>query len=151
MKSLVLLVPVVAAACGSTPPASTTTWGGGAATAVLPDVPFEELDHDQRIAFMKQTVVPTMMPLFQQHDPEEFEDFGCKTCHGDGAERGEFHMPNDALPKLNFSNMSKFEADDVEWMTRTVKPTMARLLREAEYSAQNPQGFGCLHCHRTER
>lgn len=151
MKYLVLLVPVVAAACGSTPSTSTTTSGGGGATAVLPDVPFEELDHDQRIEFMKQTVVPTMMPLFQQHDPEEFKDFGCKTCHGEGADQGEFHMPNDGLPKLNFADMSKFEPEEVEWMTRTIKPTMAQLLREPEYSEQNPQGFGCLHCHGTER
>jgi hypothetical protein len=28
-----------------------------------------------------------------------------------------------------------------------VKPTMAKLLSEPEMTAENPKGFGCLHCH----
>ncbi|MFT2139538.1 hypothetical protein, partial [Bacillus cereus] len=72
--------------------------GGGGATAVLPDVPFEQLDHDQRIQFMKQVVVPTMKPLFQEHKPGQFAKFGCKTCHGDAADRGEFLLPSDMIP-----------------------------------------------------
>jgi hypothetical protein len=115
--------------------------------AALPDVPFEQLDHQQRLRFMEQVVVPAMTPIFQRHDPQEFATFGCKTCHGEGAERGEFHMPNDKLPKLSFSDMSKFEQRDLEWMKTQVKPTMARLLQEQEHSPQTPQGFGCLHCH----
>jgi hypothetical protein len=121
--------------------------GGGGATAVLPDVPFENLDHDQRIQFMKQVVVPTMKPLFQEHKPGQYGKFGCKTCHGDDADRGEFHMPSDKLPKLNFADMSKFQERDIDWMKNVVKPTMARLLKEPEHSQDNPKGFGCLHCH----
>ena len=132
------------AACG--PPAAPST-PVEPATAVLPDVPFDELQHDQRIAFMKQKVVPAMRVLFQQHDPDEFKDFGCVTCHGPDALKGEFHMPSSELPKLDFNDMSKFDKADIEFMVKVVKPEMAKLLREPEYSEANPQGFGCLHCH----
>ena len=153
MKSLVVLASLfLAAACGSKSP-STATPGGepaGSAVAVLPDVPFDQLDHDQQIQFMKEQVVPAMAPLFQQHDATEFAEFGCKTCHGPGAEQGEFEMPNPGLPKLNFADMSTFKPEDLEWMGKVVKPAMAKLLREAEYSPENPQGFGCLQCHTAE-
>src|SRR5688572_6062577 len=110
MKLLAVLASlVVAAACGSKTPATTTTGGAdtGSATPVLPDVPFEKLDHDQQIQFMTERVVPTMGPLFKEHDLKEFAEFGCETCHGEGAEKkGEFDMPNPNLPKLNFADMS---------------------------------------------
>ena len=143
---------VLATACGSKAPATTTTAGGGggsagSATPVLPDVPFEKLDHDQQIQFMKEVVVPTMGPLFQAHDPKEFAEFGCKTCHGPGAEKGEYDMPNPGLPKLNFADMSKHKKEDVEWMSTVIKPQMAKLLREPVSTPENPKGFGCLHCH----
>ena len=138
-----LLLAIVA--CGPKPPG-----GGGpgpGATAVLPDVPFEQLDHDQRIQFMKQVVVPAMKPLFQSHAPGKYASFGCKTCHGEAADRGEFHMPSDKIPKISFADMSKFQQADIEWMKTEIKPTMARLLKEPEHSPENPRGFGCLHCH----
>jgi hypothetical protein len=117
---------------------------------VLPDVPFDELDHEQRIQFMKQVVMPNIGPLFHEHNPKKFENFGCRTCHGDGADRGEYHMPNDKLPKLNFGNMSKYEPRDIEFMKTQVQPTMARLLKQPERTEQNPDGFGCLACHTPE-
>ncbi len=154
MKLLAVLASlVVAAACGSKTPATTTTGGGGdlgSASPVLPDVPFEKLDHDQQIQFMKEKVVPAMAPIFKDHDAKEFAEFGCKTCHGDGAEKGEFDMPNPNLPKLNFADMSKYKKEDLEWMGGQVKPTMAKLLQESEYTPENPTGFGCLNCHTAE-
>lgn len=145
MKLLAVLFLLVAAACGPKPGGSTP-----GATGVLPDVPFDQLDHDQRIAFMKEKVVPTMAPLFQKHDPDKYKGFDCRSCHGKAADKGEFHMPNDALPKLNFADMSKYKPADIEWMKVDIKPAMARLLRDAEFSPDNPQGFGCLHCHIAE-
>lgn len=135
---------------GGSDPSNTGTGSDNAVVgppSSLPDVPFEQLDHDQRVEFMKVKVVPTMEPLFKQHDPEEFSEFGCKTCHGPGVDKGEYAMPNELLPKLNFSDMSKFKQSDIDWMTKVVKPTMAKLLQEAEQSQDHPQGFGCLHCH----
>jgi hypothetical protein len=117
------------------------------ATAVLPDVPFAQLDREQRAQFMKDRVVPTMKPLFERHDPKKFAAFGCKTCHGPRAERGDHEMPNEALPVLELADMSKHEQADIEWMSTQIKPTMAKLLREPEHSDANPNGFGCLRCH----
>jgi hypothetical protein len=149
---LVIAAALFAASCGSksTSTAETTPRGEGSASAVLPDVPFEDLDHDQRVEFMKQKVVPTMKPIFQGHDPTDFAGFGCQTCHGDGFKQGNFEMPNPRLPKLNFANMGKFKREDVEWMKQQVYPTMGKLLRIPLQSADNPKGFSCLNCHTQE-
>lgn len=151
MKLLPILL--LAAACGSkAAPAATTP--PEEKTVVLPEgVPFDQLDQDQRIEFMKQKVVPAMQPIFQNHDPKEFAEFGCKTCHGEQAEQGHFDMPNPGLPKLNFKDqaaMAKFSKEDLEWMANEVKPTMAKLLSEPEFTPENPNGFGCTGCHTTE-
>lgn len=137
------------AACGSKSSSSspTTTPGDPVAAVELPDVPFDQLDHDQKIEFMKQKVMPAMEPIFKNHDATKFAEFTCKTCHGEGAAQGEFHMPNDKLPKLNFADPSQHKKEDMEWMSKQVKPQMAALLKETEYSPENPEGFGCLHCH----
>jgi len=133
-----LLLAVLA--CGPKP-------GPGGATSVLPDVPFEQLDHDQKIQFMKQVVVPAMRPVFQAMDEKRYMNFGCRTCHGSSSDRDLFHMPNDELPKLNLADLSKFDPRKVEIMKTEVKPKMARLLKEPEYTPETPDGFGCLHCH----
>lgn len=146
-------VVILAAACGSKPPtttAPTAKEGDGGAAVALPDVPFDKLDHDQRIAFMKQKVMPAMKPLFQNHDPKNFAGFGCVTCHGEQAKEGHFDMPNPKLPKLNFNDMSKFKKEDLEWMNKQVEPTMAKVLDQPLYSKENPKGFGCLACHTLE-
>jgi cytochrome c553 len=150
MKLLVAAV-IVLAACGSKPAATTTPQQADtSATVALPDLPFDSLDHDQRIAFMKQKVVPQMKPIFQNHAPKDFAEFGCKTCHGDQAKEGHFDMPNAKLPKLNFNDMSKFKKEDVDWMGHEVMPTMAKILGQPVYSKDNPKGFGCLECHTQE-
>jgi hypothetical protein len=157
MKTFVLLATFLAVSCGGKSSSTTTPTGGGsgsdtgvAATKPLPDVPFDSLDHEQRIQFMKEVVVPTMEPLFKGHDAKKFAEFGCKTCHGASAEQGKFDMPNEALPKLFGPSMPKFKKEDVEWMGKEIKPTMAKLLKQTEYSEANPKGFGCLECHTME-
>jgi hypothetical protein len=156
MKYLPLVFLI--AACGSKSPAPSepepaalvTTPPKESAPPPLPDKPFEELDQDQRAQFMKEKVMPAMEPIFKNHDPKKFAEFGCATCHGEQAKQGHFDMPNPGLPKLDFANkaaMAKFEKADMEWMAKEVKPTMAKLLSEPEMTAENPKGFGCLHCH----
>jgi hypothetical protein len=148
---LFVVVIAFAAACGSKSPSSTTPKEGeGGAAVALPDLPFDKLDHDQRIEFMKQKVVPQMKPLFQNHDAKDFAEFGCKTCHGDQAKEGHFDMPNPKLPKLNFTDMSKFKKEDIEWMKTQVWPTMGKILDMPLHSQENPKGFGCLNCHTAE-
>ena len=148
-----LLVPILFAAdaCGSkTPAPESPKPEQGSAVVVLPDVPFDKLDHEQKIAFMKQKVMPALKPVFQNHDPKMFAEFTCKTCHGDGAKEGKFDMPNAKLPKLNFADMSKFKKEDLEWMGKEVLPTMAKTLDMPMYTKENPTGFGCLECHTQE-
>ncbi|HEX2686870.1 MAG TPA: hypothetical protein VHN14_09635 [Kofleriaceae bacterium] len=157
MKLLVAVV-LIASACGSKSPSATTMPSGpsgpsgeaGSAAVVLPDVPFGQLDQDQRAEFMKQKVVPRMKPLFQNHDPKRFAEFGCQTCHGAQAKDGHFDMPNPKLPRLNFGDMSKFKKEDLEWMNKAIEPTMAKILNKPLYSKENPKGFGCLACHTPE-
>lgn len=150
MKLLVAVV-ILAAACGSKPPTTTTPKEGeGSAAVALPDLPFDKLDHDQRIEFMKHKVMPAIKPVFQNHDAKDFAEFGCVTCHGDEAKQGHFDMPNPKLPKLNFNDMSKFKKEDIEWMEKQVLPTMGKVLDMPLYSKENPKGFGCLACHTLE-
>jgi hypothetical protein len=153
MKALVAVV-LLTAACGSKSPSTPTTptpaGGEGRAAVVLPDVAFEKLDQDQRAEFMKQKVVPVMKPLFQNHDPKDFAEFGCQTCHGEQVKDGHFDMPNPGLPKLNFKDLSKFKKEDLEWMGQAIEPTMAKILNLPLYSKDNPTGFGCLACHTME-
>ncbi|MGE0549572.1 MAG: hypothetical protein AB7O24_13185 [Kofleriaceae bacterium] len=148
MKAVLVVAVIALIACGSKSPSTTTT--ANAAKPALPDVPFDQLDHDQRAQFMDEKVVPAMAEIFKAYDPQKYAQFGCKTCHGPGAEKGEFHMPNPDLPKLNFSDMSKFKPEALEWMNTKVKPTMASLLKQPEMTKDNPEGFGCLECHTME-
>jgi hypothetical protein len=145
--SSLLLAAATVAACGPKPGGGA---GPGSAQVALPDVPFDELDHDQRFDFMKQVVVPTLGPMFKRHDKQKFAKFGCKTCHGKGADRGEYHMPNDDLPKLNLADLSKYKQADIEFMQNDVLPTMARLVKQPVWTPENDDGFGCLECHPKE-
>ena len=144
MRSLVLACLI---ACGPKPTATQEPDPEQIAKSTLPDVPFRDLDLDQRAELMKQQVVPTMTPLFREHDAVKYADVGCATCHGEGAADGDFDMPNEKLPVLDFADMSKFEPADIEWMKSKIMPTMANLLREPMHSQENPSGFGCLNCH----
>jgi len=151
---LLVVAALLTAACGSKPSPTTTPKTDDEAAVVLPDineVPFDKLDQKQKIAFMKQKVVPQMKPLFQNHDAKDFAEFGCKTCHGDDVKDGHFDMPNPKLPKLNFKDHnSKYEKADLEWMGKEVMPTMGKILNLPLHSEENPKGFGCLACHTLE-
>jgi len=144
MRCLTCALALVAA-CGSRPGAD-TAMSGGPAKAVLPDVPFDQLDHAQRIEFMEQEVMPAMKPMFQGHDARRFAKLQCETCHGRGAPAGTFEMPNPDLPKLT-RDMKKFDKRDIDWMTNEVAPTMAKLLGRPVRSADAPMGLDCLSCH----
>ncbi|MEZ4361015.1 MAG: hypothetical protein R3B48_12600 [Kofleriaceae bacterium] len=131
--------------CGAKSPAESTT-----PDPALTATPFAQLNHQQQIKFMKTVVMPEMTKLFQAYDPVKFAKFNCKTCHGPDVEVGKFEMPNAGLTKLNFQDPSKMDEKAAEFMKTQVKPTMARLLQEPEYTPENPKGFGCLECHTME-
>jgi len=146
----VLLVAFLAACGGksSTTAATTTPAAPAPVAKALPDVPFDQLDQDQRAQFMKEKVVPAMKPVFQNHDPKTYGDFGCKTCHGKEADKEHFDMPNPDLPAIGkTTDWSKFEKADIDWMRNEVKPAMAKVMNMPEWTPENPKGFGCLECH----
>lgn len=109
-----------------------------------------DLNKEERIAFMKNNVMPKMTELFQGFDPKEFEKVTCKTCHGEKAEKGDFHMPNDKLPKLDPKNsFAKHKKDQkmVDFMMQKVTPEMASFLGKPVFDPKTGQGFGCGGCH----
>lgn len=131
LQVVLVLVVLVLAACSAPPHDATQP----AAIAVLPDVPFALLDHEQRMQFMKERVVPELAPVFRAFDAQRFADFGCATCHGDEAG---YAMPNPALPRLH-ADLTRHDARMVAWMTDVVRPTVARLLAD--------DTVDCMRCH----
>src|ERR1700722_10783916 len=67
-----------------------------------PEVAWKDMTFQQKKAYMKEHVTPTMKPIFQAFDEKKFKTFTCVTCHGqDGADR-KFKMPsNDIHPLPN--------------------------------------------------
>jgi hypothetical protein len=69
-----------------------------------------------------------MAPLFASR-----VQLTCETCHGKRV--GGHYACRTRLPKLG-DDLSKFKREDVEWMARDIKPTMARLLGRPEFRRQ---------------
>lgn len=139
-------------ACGgdttdAEPEAEATTTGDEAVEAA--PIAWADMNHEQRAAFMHDTVVPEMRALFQEHDPERFADFGCRTCHGENAREVGFQMPNGVAPLNPASMGALFGSEDPmpQLMVQRVWPRMAELLGEAPFDPETQQGFSCFDCH----
>lgn len=150
---------LASAACGgkSVAPQSTTSAGGASDAPPPADMAFKDMNADQRMAFMKLSVMPAMKAAFQEFDAQEFAEFTCKTCHGEGAVDGSFEMPNPNLPRLpkpeNFAEYAKEpkHGKAIEFMAMKIKPEMAKLLKMSEFDPKTNTGdFGCQGCHLSE-
>ena len=119
----------------------------GAAGADTSELEWKDMNHEQRMEFMGVSVMPSMKALFQEFDPVGFEDFGCKTCHGDDMEQVEFEMPN-SLPELTapdpIPSAMDYDADTTRFMLDEVAPKMRALLHEDQRT------FTCFSCHGKE-
>lgn len=126
--------------------------GSGSAVAAS-DFDFDKLSKDDKVKFMKQKVMPTMKPLFQKFDPKEFAKVTCKTCHGKDPQGSKYKMPTADLPKLDFDAIKAGKEDPkvVEFMSKVVKPEMAKLLAKPEMTETVHNGFGCLDCHQMKK
>lgn len=151
ISSAFVISALFLAACGS-------KGGGGGGTTEPTKTPagplvagqWDSMDHEAREDFMKDAVLPAMAAAFKSFDAGEFGEFNCATCHGDGAQDDTFKMPNPGLPALSMEMIQAPDEDHkavTEFMMNTVKPEMAKLLGKPEYSPENPEGFGCFHCH----
>ena len=117
--------------------------------AAVDHVHFDKLSHDDKIKFMKTKVNPAMKAAFQKFDPKDYATFGCKTCHGKNPQKVKYEMPNPDLKPLDFAAIKAGKEDPkmIEFMSKVVKPEMAKILGEEEMTESNPKGFGCLACH----
>ncbi|MCE9573734.1 MAG: hypothetical protein K8W52_11315 [Deltaproteobacteria bacterium] len=146
--SLALASLLALAACGSKTPQVADP---GSGSAVASTKKFDDMDHAEKMDFMKTRVMPEMGALFTKFDPVKYAKPDCVLCHGKGVEDGSFEMPNEDLFKLDFSAMDKLTPEQqkmAEFMGKELKPQMAALLGQEEYSEANPKGFGCLECHK---
>jgi hypothetical protein len=136
-------------AAGSGDAGSAAGSGDAGSAVATGDFEFSKLSRDDKIKFMKQKVMPAMKPLFQKFDPKTFAKFTCKTCHGKDPQGAKYKMPTPDLPPLDFEAIKAGKEDPkvVEFMSKTVKPEMAKLFHMPEMSESEPKGFGCLHCH----
>jgi hypothetical protein len=118
---------------------------------------YEEMNFEQRHAFMTDVVLPEMKETFVAFDPK-FQDMTCATCHGSGATDGSYAMPSGDIPRLPATEEAFYEyIKDPEhgkwsqWMMDEVWPQMADLLQVPVFDHEkNPTGFSCSNCHKHE-
>jgi hypothetical protein len=152
MKQLIVLAALLAAAaCGGKAGAPATTTTGVPADEPMTPARWEGMDLEARAGYMKRVVLPTMTAVLKEH-PELFGDreITCATCHGSGAELGEFDMPNPELPVLTMEAIQHPDDDHkavVAFMAERVTPEMAQLLGRETWRPDAPDGFGCGGCH----
>jgi hypothetical protein len=131
----------------ATPPAASSS--APADEPPVPDKWSDDMPGKQKMAFMQARVVPAMMKIFQDAQPQHYADFGCKTCHGP-----EGKNPHDFLPKLTFKDGHLEQAaahpELAKFMGEKVTPAMADAMGLPHFDRQTKQGFGCRGCHTVE-
>ena len=149
------------AAAAANPDAATAATDTAVAAAVLlpeptaPPKPFHDMSEDEQKKHMKQVVIPVMRVRFQDYDSEKFAKVNCVTCHGEGALKGKFELPNPELTKLpktqeGFMKLLEKEPKAMEFMGKVVVPAMAMMIGEPPFDPATQKGFGCMECHTTE-
>jgi cytochrome c553 len=115
----------------------------------MPAIWSNDAPKEQKVAFMKTHVVPSMKPVFQAADATRYAEFGCKTCHGAG-----FKAPRDHLPKLTMKDgkLTAFaeKPEIAKFMAESVAPKMAEAMGLPPFDMQTGKGFGCAGCHAIE-
>lgn len=109
------------------------------------ELTWQEMDGDQRAAYMASDVLPAMQAAFAGYDAERYETITCATCHGAGAGDGTWSMPSDDLFPIDFANFPTGAGAD--FMSNEVVPKMAELLNVEPFDPGTGEGFGCLGCH----
>jgi hypothetical protein len=125
-----------------------------------PEVAWKKMTYDQKRAYMKAAVVPTMKPIFQAFDAKKFKKVDCVTCHGEDGPDRKYKMPsNDIHPlpgsKEAFEAKLKVEPTWPKWtefMAQKVEPAMGKLLDVPVFDPKKPVegAFSCNACHKLE-
>jgi hypothetical protein len=125
-----------------------------------PEVAWKDMTFDQKRAYMKTAVVPTMKPIFKAFDAKKFKTVDCRTCHGEDGPERKYKMPsNDIHPlpnsKEGFEAKLKSEPTWPKWtefMAQKVEPAMGKLLAVAVFDPKKPVegAFSCANCHKLE-
>jgi hypothetical protein len=138
-----------ALACAET---NTSTPAPATAGSAAKEVAWGDMTKDQRIDYMKTTVLPRMKQTFTTFDPDHYDKMNCVTCHGDSATDGSFKMPNPRLPVLpnspeGFKRLAAERPAIMDFMKNEVKPKMAAMLGIPEWTPETKTGFACGACH----
>jgi hypothetical protein len=144
MKRISIALCLLVVACGD---------ATNSETAPEP-VAYEDMNFEQREAFMVDVVLPQMKETFVAFDAK-FETMDCSTCHGDGVADGSYAMPNAKIVPLPGTEEEFFEAVKdpeyarwAEFMMGKVWPQMTNLLKVTAYDPNTaPEGFSCSNCH----
>lgn len=163
-RLLTLVTATALASCGGgatqAPPPDTggEDVGGGDTAEAVPEVSappqaWEQMSFDAKQSYMMEKVLPVMEAKFQAHDAQEFDDFGCASCHGEDARDREFAMPSPDLPALYPSGHPKQEQmveeqkEMATFMFQEVVPSMQTMLGAEPYDEATGEGFSCFSCH----
>jgi mono/diheme cytochrome c family protein len=153
--SLALAILTTAAATKAADEAGKPAAAPAAAAPTPAKIDWEKMSKKERKDYMKKTVAPAAQKLFAGFDAKKYKKITCVTCHGEGATKGTFAMPNPQLPKLptepaGFKALQEKKPEMMKFMGTQVKPQMAALLGMQEWTPQNTNGFGCYQCHTKE-
>jgi mono/diheme cytochrome c family protein len=144
-----VLFVLLLAACG----------GPSAKPVTTPEAPapkWKDMNADQRMAFMKSTVLPRAKKLFGDFDPQKYAVVNCHTCHGKGSEDGSFEMPNPdikALPASEEAYVAWISKDPeaaryTKFMSEQIVPAVAEMLDVKAFDPKTHTGeFSCPACH----
>jgi hypothetical protein len=116
-------------------------------------IDWAKMDVKAKKTYMKTTVLPQMKKVWSAFD-KKYAKMTCYTCHGKKAEANKFKMPSAEIPKLpqptdraGFMALAEKKPEVAKFMGTQVKPTMAALLGQPEWTEKTPNGFGCYGCH----
>ncbi len=113
-----------------------------------PEKPWSEMNHEEKEMDMIARFLPIMTEVFQEHDAEEFGNFGCESCHGADMRERNFEMPSAHLPPVAlpgtpaYREMASHEPEMMRFMEEGVTPTMQTMLGMGAT-------FTCNGCHPT--